>query len=374
MFNYKKKEKIKLVIGINDLMVGGAQRLVCNQLHYFNKNYFDIYLVVLKKFETKNLISSDSLNDINLIQLNFKSVYSLRCWFNLYSVIKKIRPDTVVSHLFFSNLVFRILKLFLGYKIITVEHNTYKYKKKYEIRLDKILSYLSFKIIAVSQTVASFASTQTGIKISKFEVIHNGIILDEITNYKKSHQVDDIRKKLNISPEEKIILSVGRLAKQKNQDLLIRSFAFFAENNDNYKLFILGEGDLKEDLINLVKKLKVTDKVFLLGSKSNVFDYYFVAEFLVSTSFFEGLSLTYLEALAFELPLVVTKTAGTDELVVDNKNGFFIELNKESAVAGMNKVLNSNFQELKIGALASAKHFDIRENVRKYSHLIKLAQ
>ena len=96
---------------------------------------------------------------------------------------------------------------------------------------------------------------------------------------------------LGIDQKSKVFLSVGRLTTQKNQMLLINAFAEFCKKNSQFILILLGEGALKENLEVQISALNLSKKVFLLGARSDVYKFYAIADFLVSTSVIEGLSI-----------------------------------------------------------------------------------
>jgi glycosyltransferase involved in cell wall biosynthesis len=102
-----------------------------------------------------------------------------------------------------------------------------------------------------------------------------------------------------------IIISIGRLSHQKNQSLMLDVFAQVEKRNPRLRLVILGGGDLRGALEEKIKKLKLTEKVFLLGVKQNVYKYLKKSKFFLFTSSFEGLGMVLLEAMSLGIPVVV---------------------------------------------------------------------
>lgn len=366
----ENSNKIKVAIVINDLNIGGAEKLVVDQLKYFNREKFDIALITLFDFPEQKDFFGEVPDDIAVYRMGFGGFKDLRSWFDLIKVLRKINPDMVVSHLFFSNTIVRVLKPIFRYKVITVEQNTYTSKTRLQISVDRILSNLSYKIVAVSKTVAKFTSEQECIPIDKFVVIHNAVDLEKIKEtISELPEKDVLKEELGFSKNDKLLINVARLTPQKNQKLLIESFALFSRNHSEYKLIILGEGILRGELENLAKNLGVGNRVLLLGIKSP-YQYYKISEFFCSTSYIEGLSVAYLEALTCGLPIIATKTAGTDECVENYRNGFIIE-DISSIVDKMEKIIKSDMNMLGKEARKTAIRFDIRENVQQYELLIK---
>lgn len=362
--------KIKVAIVINDFMVGGAQKLVADQVKLFDKEKFDICLITLFEFKGKDTMYYLLPSDLKVIKLHFENSGDILSWGNLWRTLSEVKPDVVVSHLFFTNTAMRLLKPFFGYKIITVEHNTYIKKKSFEIFIDYILSSLTYKIVAVSKTVKAFTAKQENISEDKFEVVLNGVDLKAIDSFKSLNSSSDIRKELNVRDDQKVFINVGRLTNQKNQKLLIESFMLYLKKDPESVLFILGEGALFEEFKKDIASRKLENSIRLMGARSDVYKFYMIADAFMSTSTIEGLSIAYLESLAFGVPIIATKTAGTDEIIKEGINGYFIEANTKSAVEGIEKFLVSA-DKLKSGALESSKEYSIQKNVSAYERLIE---
>lgn len=240
-------QKIKVAIVINDFLVGGAQRLVADQLKYLDRERFEYVLITLFTFPGKSNFHHLIPDDVQLHQLSFSSFKDVKNWINLFQLLREIRPNIVISHLFFSNTVTRILKVLCGYTCIAVVHNTYIDKTHLQIFVDKILSYATYKIVAVSKTVALFTSRQERIPRTKFEIIHNGIDIKEINSrIVKLSSKDVLKEELGFRKNDKLFINVARLTPQKNQLLLIESFAHFVSKYPESHLVILGEGGATE--------------------------------------------------------------------------------------------------------------------------------
>jgi GalNAc-alpha-(1->4)-GalNAc-alpha-(1->3)-diNAcBac-PP-undecaprenol alpha-1,4-N-acetyl-D-galactosaminyltransferase len=369
----KRKNKIRVTIVVNDFSIGGMEKQLSLLFPLFNKDKFDFHFITLFEFKDGHTLYQELPKWLPVYRLNFSSSRDVRSWFKLAKILSKIQPDIVMSSLFFSNTAVRIIKPFVGYKVIAREHNTYIDKKRIHIFIDKLLSKFTYKIVAVSKTVAEFTSKQEKIPLDKFSVIHNGVNVEFIKDaLSKMPQKEDKKKSLGLKDFDKIALNVARLTPQKNHRLLIKSFYEFSSNHTEYKLLILGAGSLKKELQKLISDLGADKKIFLLDYKDNVLDYCRVSEFFVSTSEIEGLSNAYLEALSCGLPVVATKTAGTDELIEDGINGFFIkDVTINSVISALELIADSDFYKLSENARRKAEEFDISQTVSKYHALFE---
>jgi len=101
-------------------------------------------------------------------------------------------------------------------------------------------------------------------------------------------------------------INLGRLNRQKGQWFLIRSFRQVVDKYNNARLFILGEGDLKDELENLIHELNLDENIFILGRQENVFPFLLNSHCFILSSLWEGLPMALIEALSLNLPIIST--------------------------------------------------------------------
>lgn len=174
-----------------------------------------------------------------------------------------------------------------------------------------------------------------------------------------------------------ILLSVGRLAPQKNQQCLIAAFAKLSPNFPNWRLRIVGEGELRRALEAQVRDLGLTDKIELPGAISDVSQEYLKADLFVLPSTYESFGLATAEALLHGLPAVgFADCPGTNSLIRNNENGILVAgRNRTEALAAALRNLMENPQELKRLSNASAdwltQMFDINSVLDRWEGLIQ---
>ena len=259
------RRKIKVVFGINDLGIGGAERLTVEYLKRIDQTRFGCYLITLRQNPEENFLA-EVPSSVRTLHFDFKSLHDIRSWWRLYRALQALKPDIVVSNLTFSNNVFRILKLLLGYAVIPCEHNTYVKKTRTQLIADRWLARVSYRIVAVSKTVAEFTAAQEGIPKAKFVVIHNGVDIQKLQNTLAALPAkEELKSELGFKPANKLILTVGRLLPQKNQKLLLDGFALFHKKFPTYKLAIVGEGWLRPKLETRTNALDPTTPLCFLA-------------------------------------------------------------------------------------------------------------
>lgn len=345
--------------------------MLADMLRHINREEFEPVLVTLFYWEGKDYFYELIPPDVPVYRLAFKGFWDVRGWMQLYRLLRRLGPDIVLSNLFFSNTVLRILKPLFRYRVISVEHNTYVKKTKTHQVIDRVLALITSRIVAVSSTVASFTAQQEGIPIKEFLVIHAGIDVERIQRECAKYDTAQTKKELGLAADARVILSVARLTRQKNPRLLVDGFALFAREHQNYELVMVGDGgDWIKTLGAHAKARGIGERVHLVGTRTDVARFYAIADFFVSTSAIEGFGIAHAEALACGVPLLSTKTAGPDEMIRDSENGFFItEHTPEAVKTGMEKMVRSNLPQMRIRAREMALAYSINRTAEAYEKL-----
>jgi UDP-glucose:(heptosyl)LPS alpha-1,3-glucosyltransferase len=173
------------------------------------------------------------------------------------------------------------------------------------------------KIISCSEGVKREIITNYNVPEENIVVISNGVDLEVFKpNLQKRHE---IRQKYGIDKNEIVLIFVGHEFKRKGLAHLINALP-----DVNARLIVIGK-DNPSKYILLAKDLGVIDKIIFAGSVSNAEDYYAASDIFVFPTMYEAFSLATLEAVASGLPILATKVNGTEELIIDGHNGFFIE-------------------------------------------------
>ena len=181
--------------------------------------------------------------------------------------------------------------------------------------------------------------------------------------------------KIDINKENKnsnLIISVGRLVSWKGFDLLIEIMPELLKINPDFKLLICGSGPAKQNLQNLISKLKLENNVEIKKlSHQKVLKYLSKSEIFVLNTGYEGLSHAILEAMFVGTPIITTNIGGNPELIKNNESGILIEYNSESSGEQLkNAILKlHNNRELQQEFIQNAKKdldkFDFENMINK---------
>lgn len=160
----------------------------------------------------------------------------------------------------------------------------------------------------------------TGIDTKKFEL-----------NSNMEKEINKLKKKYKIKPNDFIIGAVGRVAKEKSFDKLIITMKDLIAKDPNIKLLIIGDGPQKEELINLTKKLNLHNNIIFTGKVAydSIPTYYNLFDIITTFSKTETQGLTIIEALAASTPVVCINDKSFKEMVQDKYNGYIFDKESE---------------------------------------------
>lgn len=207
--------------------------------------------------------------------------------------------------------------------------------------------------------------------ISKVFTMTNAIQSDLFRYFKELD--NSFRDKMNIE-NSKNIVHIGRFCEQKNHNFLIDVFYYLNKKDVNYKLFLIGDGELKELIKKKVCKMGISEKVFFLGLRDDVNQLLQAMDVFLFPSLFEGLGIAFIEAQSSGVKCVVSDKIPKEAILIP-ENVSVISL-KESAQQWADKIHLLELSAKKdVSTLIQEKGYDIDSNVRiledKYTALLQ---
>lgn len=229
--------------------------------------------------------------------------------------------------------------------------------------VEKLVTFLSVQDIAVSQPTKITLEAICAKK--RIQVIPNGIDLGAIKQVKPSSEISDI-------------IFVGRIIKEKNVDILVRSVNLIKKEIPLVKVFIIGDGPEKNQIEKIILNLGLKDNVIMLGrieADAQVYSYMKSSKVFVSLSTREGFGIVALEANACGLPVVCVKhdRNAMVGLITEGYNGFILDDVKEQSLARKLISAEETSNDLREKCLASAELNDwdvIAEKVNSFYKLV----
>ena len=183
--------------------------------------------------------------------------------------------------------------------------------------IEKLCSFYTDKLITINQE--DYRLALRSFKAKEVHLVPGvGIDLSKFENVQVDRRMK--RREMGVPADAFLLLSVGELNDNKNHSLVIRALARLQQPSIHYA--IAGVGEKKADLLELAKKLGVSEQVHLLGYRNDIPMLNHSADLFCFPSIREGLPVSLIEALACGLPAVAAKNRGACEIIAENENGF----------------------------------------------------
>ena len=309
-------EKIKILMVSSSGELGGGPTLM-----YTLGNGLCSEFEVFYAIPENNFFKSLSIKKENILNISERKI-ALHDLLRLVRFIDINSIDIIHAHGKGAGFISRIIKLFVRKPLIYSFHGIHlkclNFRQKlFYILLENILGLLDdFKILS-SKSEKIYAK-KSFIRIGKNHlIINNGVKNKQIKSYISSEKLNEI----NCENYKIKVISICRFVKQKN----ISEIVELAKLIPNCKFYIIGSGILFED-IRLKKEIYNLQNLFLLGKKNNILKYLYESDLYLSTSFYEGLPISTLEAMSIGLPVISTDVIGNKDTIIHGESGFLYKL------------------------------------------------
>ncbi|MFQ6102747.1 MAG: glycosyltransferase [Candidatus Glassbacteria bacterium] len=247
-------------------------------------------------------------------------------WKSLRKLVAFLRRERVVivhTHMFMSNTWGRMAALLAGVPIIVAtEHLVREFVNPVKHFIpDLLLSWGTDRITTVSERVRQTYVRGSGIRGAKIETIYNGIDLEKF-NIRAG--VEALRNELCLDGNRPVIGVVARFVEQKGHIYLLEAAREVVKKFPNARFLLLGDGPLKNKLIQLAEGFGILDNIIFAGIRHDMPEIYPLMDISVLASLAEGFSITVLESMASGVPVVVTDVGGNGEIVIEGVNGYLV--------------------------------------------------
>ena len=357
--------KKKILFIINEMINGGGQRSLINLLELIDYQQYDVELLLFKESvefleiippEVKLVSQEEKLQclyitdigiikNIKLLPTNIVHIVGTiisKCisksgynkgqvrWKNFY---KKVVPtmqkeyDIAVSYLEGESLYYLVDKVNAKRKISFI-HTDYS-KIKPDVKFDMEYFGKVDCVVGISNKCVEILKETFPEMSDKIKLLPNLISTKSIERQAKQFYPNEYSEAADV-----IILSIGRLTELKGFDMAIESAYLLKNKGIKFSWFILGQGELKKDLEELIKKYDVQDCVKLLGTRNNPYPYIKYATIVVQTSRYEGKSMVLDEAKILSKPIVVTNYDTVKDQINDEE-GIIVDMKPQAISKGI---------------------------------------
>lgn len=353
-----ESSKPKILMVYSNLGDGGTQRqrsILSGELHkkyellmalFQNIQLFPFYgeIIDIKAATSKNpLISFKNL---------FKRILTIR------NIIKQRNINIILSSSVIANMVCLLTKkiFHLNTPLIITFNNSLRDKSAdmgikgtISLFLNFRLAFNADKIVCVSNTLTR-EIIEMGFDKNKSKTIYNGLAIQEMEEKAKEPLEDEF--KGFFTKNIPVIISVGRLTRQKNYSSLIKAFALLRKNHVA-RLVLVGGGEELEKLKEDCLLMGISDDVLFTGWQKNPYKFIKKSSIFVLSSLWEGFPNVLIEAMCLGLPVVSTNCpTGPDEIITHNIDGMLIPVNDPNSLNNAleqlitNKRLNKKIKTL----------------------------
>ena len=384
----KRRHNLNITIiatsGIYPLHIGGPANVGYFLAKEFGKNDHDVTMFVRVKNKEdiqliKNLPEFTELINVNIVPIEIE--YNIRTFLNIPLLTFKIISATrsFIRHkcdvvLYNSPpvdvmLLVPLISKLIGARQFLILHGGLFNERKNYIGRALIRMQISYfeKIVAISSYSEEIAK-RIGVRDEKIAIINNGVDLSEYSNLSK----------LTLGGDPKL-LYVGRLAPIKGVDVLIKAFKIVHEQLPDSRLYLVGDGPEKDNLVSLANELGIYDSIDFIGyipPSETLYRYYITCQMLILPSHIENFPITLLEAMYLKTPVIATKIkGGVTELIKDEVNGLLVEPGNSIELAQSiielthNKKMQENFVEYNHSLIQTKYTWEIIGN--KYLDMFK---
>lgn len=350
---------MKILHVITSLRIGGAEKLMVDLLPRLKKSGHDVELLLFDGTDTPFRQKAEA-SGIKIYDLGKGgSVYSPSRLFKFLPFLK--RYDIVHTHNTSPQLFAALASVFNHCKLITTEHggSNRRRKWKYYKKVDRWMYNRYDKVICISQKAED--NLRQYLRHCKAEIttINNGV---DVAKFATAHPSQDLEQ---IAPGSRKIIMVAGFRWEKDQDTLIKAMTNLP---DKFHLFLIGDGARRNELEKLIEDRALTDRVHLLGIRSDIPELLHAADYVVMSSHFEGLSLSSVEGMSVGKPFIASDVDGLREVVKDA--GLLFTHKDPNNLADMILYLESDYSKYKKIAKECAQralNFDISSMVSSYA-------
>lgn len=324
---------IKVLEVIRQGEIGGGETHLLDLIAGFDNNFV---IPVAMAFTSGQMIDTLERRGVKCYVVETRKAFDFAVQHRIVEIIKEENIQIVHAHgsRAASNMLWATWKL--GLPLVYTVHGWSFHQDQnrliYKLRAwsEKIICWQSKRVICVSESNRQSGIDSFGLKKNYCEVIENGV---DLRKFNINQRNKNIREELGIPKEEFIIGFIGRVTLQKSPVEFIKAVALANKRNPNIKGLLVGEGDMKQLVLDYIRQEKLCNCIYLSDFRMDIPDVLQCIDVFCLPSLWEGLSIALLEAMAMEKPIVATPTDGTREVIIDHHNGLIVPFSDSDKLA-----------------------------------------
>jgi len=248
----------------------------------------------------------------------------------LHQIVERVSPNIIQTHGVKSHFLVRLSGLSQRYPWVAFHHGYTATDAKMRAynQLDRWSLRAARKVVTVSQAMAADLAHR-GVPPDKILVVHNSVGAADLLALNEGAASNEQWR----DSARRVILSVGRLSREKGHIDLISAMALLKSADRDSKLILVGDGPERVALEQAVDRFDLFDRVTFTGQVNDVRPYYKMADVVALPSYSEGSPNVVLEAMAAGVPIVATKVGGVPEILQDGANSLLVAPHDPRAMA-----------------------------------------
>jgi len=351
----------------NSTVWGGVEEHICGLLGKLSRRLFRAHLVcdptIYERFRAA------TPEQIDITPLAFSSPRHVAAAIRFARLLVRGQFQIVHSHMFWSSLFASpIAWAFRVPIIIETLHGTEAWRRgwKANCKVDRATTRFVSKYVAVCESDARFLENKKHVPAKKIAIIHNGVDTRRFDLPQDARSA--IRHALGFTETDFVLIMVARLHPGKGHRVLLEAMGQLLHSYPKLKLICVGEGEGEPELRALCESFGLAHCVRLVGYQQNVPEWLAAADINVLPSFYEGLPLTILEAMASKLPTVASNVGGIPEAIEDGVSGLLVPPGDPHRLAeALSALVRDVAMRGRIGRAAQARvsqSFDVEQQVK----------
>ena len=348
---------MKILNVVTSLRFGGAERLIEETAPLLKSRgcFLDVCIFDGGETPLKRSLTDKGINIISFGKK--KNIYRPSIFFKLLKLMRKY--DIVHTHNTSPQFFAALAGLFCRCKLITTEHSTSNRRRNYwlfEI-LDKWMYEQYDRIVCISDATKESLTEYIGSVKTKAIVINNGI---DVQKFKSAVPLS----LSEVNTKKFVVTMVSGFRYQKDHDTLLRAMSYL--NKDKYEIWLVGEGDRRSVIVDLIRELNLSQNVRLWGSSDDIPSIMKSSDVIVQSSHIEGFGLTAVEGMAAGKPVIASNVPGLSQVVYGA--GFLFPEGDAKALASLIEMLSENryiYDRVSFDCLKRAELYDISIMVDK---------
>ena len=366
---------IKVLHVLDKLSVGGSSihgvsRAVSWWIPRFDPSEFEFGVYSLRGPDPAAEVFRDE--GIRLTFLD-KGKFDLTTLSALLGVIDREKPDVLHLHGYGATNFGRIAGALKGVPRIVHEHGVFAHQPAYQTVSDYLLSSLTTKAIAVSDSVREFMIKKRHIDPRIIETFFVGVPFETFLA-PSAEQVAAARQEFDIDTEDRVVCTVGRLDPAKGQVFLLEAAVEVLRQMPNVRFLLVGDGPDLQMLKTRADELGVSRNVIFAGHRNDVSRLLGMADVVAMPSLWEGKPISLLEAMALSKPVVGTPPVLSPDIMSEGDVGILVASGNADALAeGLLALLNDPGLAKKLGARGKVRSaaYDVSETITRLAAIYR---